>query len=90
MAGCLVLGLFAHTGAQSIKDYTFVTKQSPLRMGVPTVISIRNIDPERHDFGSPMFDGISTKVESGGIISYGRGIEDVFLDPKGDAMIRFT
>ena len=64
MAGCLVVGLFAHSGAQSeqridvtIKDFTFVTKQIPLRLDVPTVISIRNVDPERHDFGSSMFDG---------------------------------
>ena len=98
MAGCLVLGLFAHTDAQSeqrivvtIQDATFVlTKQIPLRLGVPTVISIRNVDRERHDFGSAMFDGVSTKVESSGVISYGRGIGGVFVDPKRDAVIRFV
>ena len=98
MAGCMVVGLFAQTGAQSeqridvtIQDYAFVlTKQIPLRLGVSTVISIRNVDRERHDFGSSMFGGISTKVESGGITSYGRGIEGVFLEPKRDAVIRFT
>jgi plastocyanin len=97
-AACLVVGLFAHSGAQSeqridvaIQDYTFVlTKQIPLRLGVPTVISIRNVDRERHDFGSAMFDGVSTKVESGGVISYGKGIGGVFLDSKRDAVIRFT
>jgi plastocyanin len=98
LAAWLVLGLFLHSEAQSeqkvdvtIKDYAFVlTKQIPLRLGVPTVISIRNIDRERHDFGSAMFDGVSTKVESGGVISYGRGIGGVFLDSKRDAVIRFT
>lgn len=97
MAGCLVVGLFAQSAAQPeqridvmIKDFTFVTKQFPLRLGVPTVISVRNVDPERHDFGSSMFDGTSTKVESAGVISYGRGIGGVFLDPKRDAVIRFT
>ncbi|MEX5217319.1 MAG: cupredoxin domain-containing protein [Nitrospiraceae bacterium] len=98
MAGCLIVGLFAHAGAQSeqridvtIQDYTFVlTKQIPLRLGVATVISIRNVDRERHDFGSSMFNGISTKVESGGITSYGRGIEGVVLEPKRDAVVRFT
>jgi plastocyanin len=98
MAGCLVLGIFAHTEAQSeqridvtIQDYAFVlTKQIPLRLGVPTVIAIRNVDRERHDFGSAMFDGVSTKVESGGVISYGRGIGGVFVDPKRDAVIRFV
>jgi plastocyanin len=98
LSTCLVLGLFAHSGAQpeqkvdvTIKDYAFVlTKQIPLRLGVPTVISIRNVDRERHDFGSAMFDGVSTKVESAGVISYGRGIGGVFLDSKRDAVIRFT
>jgi hypothetical protein len=98
MAGCLVIGLCVQSEAQSeqridvtIKDYTFVlTKQIPLRLGVPTVISIRNVDRERHDFGSAMFDGVSTKVESGGVISYGRGIGGVYLDSKRDAVIRFT
>jgi plastocyanin len=98
MAGYLVVGLFAHSEAQpeqridvTIKDYAFVlTKQIPLRLGVPTVISIRNVDRERHDFGSVMFDGVSTKVESGGVISYGRGIGGVFLDSKRDVVIRFT
>ena len=73
MAGCLVVGLFAQSGAQSeqridvtIKDFTFVTKQIPLRLGVPTVISIRNVDPERHDFGSSMFDGVPTRIDSRG------------------------
>lgn len=37
-----------------------------------------------------MFDGVSTKIESGGVISYGRGIGGVFLDPTREAVIRFT
>lgn len=95
MAGCLVVGLFAHGAAQSeqrievtIKDYIFVTKQIPLRTGVPTVILIRNADPERHDFGSSMFDGIPTEVESEGVVSYGKGIGGVLLDAKREAVIR--
>ena len=98
MAGCFVIGFSTQSTAQpeqridvAIQDYAFVlTKQIPLRLGVPTVIAIRNIDRERHDFGAAMFDGVSTKVESGGVISYGRGIGGVFLDSKRDAVIRFT
>ena len=97
VAVCLVVGLFPQSGAQSeqrievtIKDFTFVTKQMPLRLGVPTVISIRNADPERHDFGSSMFDGVPTKVDATGVISYGKGIGGVFLDAKREAVIRFT
>ena len=72
-----------------IKDYKFVTKQSPLRIGLPTVIKVRNEDADRHDFGSTMFEGLSVKIEKDGVIVYGRGVSGVFLDPKRDAIIRF-
>lgn len=74
----------------TIKDFAFVTKQVPLHLGVSTVISIRNTDPERHDFGSTMFDGIPTKVETDGIVTYGRGIGGIFLEAKKGATIRFN
>ncbi len=73
----------------TIKDYKFVTKQSPLRLGLPTVIKVRNEDAERHDFGSTMFEGLSVKVEKDGVIVYGRGVAGVLLDPKREAAIRF-
>ncbi len=97
LAACFVLALCSQSGAQAeqrievtIKDFTFVTKQVPLRLGVATVLAITNEDVERHDFGSTMFDGIPTRVESGGIVSYGRGIGGLFLDGKKSAVIRFT
>lgn len=74
----------------TIKDFKFATTQVPLRLGVPIVITIRNDDGERHDFGSSMFEGVPTQVESAGIISYGRGIAGVFIDPKRTTEIRFT
>ena len=74
----------------TIKDSKFATTQVPLRLGVPIVITIRNDDGERHDFGSSMFEGVPTQVESAGIISYGRGIAGVFIDPKRTTEIRFT
>src|SRR5689334_11748083 len=46
-----------------IKDSTFVTKQKALRLGLPTTITIRNEDAQRHDFGSTMFEGIPTKID---------------------------
>jgi len=92
-----VLALCSQGGAQAeqrievtIKDFAFVTKQVPLRLGVPTVIAISNRDEERHDFGSAMFDGVQTRVESGGVLSYGRGIGGVFLNGRKEATIRFT
>lgn len=74
----------------TIKDYKFATTQVPLRLGVPIVITIRNDDGERHDFGSSVFEGVPTQVESAGIIFYGRGIAGVFIDPKRTTEIRFT
>lgn len=73
----------------TIKDYKFVTKQGTLRLGVPTLITVRNEDEVRHDFGSTMFEGIPTKIEHDGVIVYGRGLGGVFLDPKRDAVLRF-
>lgn len=88
---------FPQAGAQmeqrvdvTIKDFKFATTQVPLRLGVPTGITIRNDDGERHDFGSSMFEGVPTQVESVGIISYGRGIAGVLIDPKRTTEIRFT
>ena len=97
LAACFTLVLCSQGGAQTeqrievtIKDSAFITKQVPLRLGVATVIAVTNEDPERHDFGSTMFDGIQTRIESGGIVSYGKGISGLFLDAKKSAVIRFT
>ncbi len=74
----------------TIKDFKFVTKQSTLRLGVATVIRIKNEDAERHDFGSTMFEGIPTQVEKDGVVVYGRGIGGLLLDAKRDAALRFN
>jgi plastocyanin len=74
----------------TIKDFTFLTKQGVLHLGMPTVIKVKNEDAERHDFGSMMFEGIPTAVEKDGTIVYGRGIGGVYLDPKRDATVRFS
>ena len=72
-----------------IKNFTYVTKQKALRLGVPTAIKVVNEDVERHDFGSTMFEGIPTKVEQDGISVYGRGLGGVMLDPRRNVVIRF-
>lgn len=74
----------------TIKDFKFVTKQGALRLGFPSVIKVKNEDAERHDFGSTMFEGLSTQIEKDGVIVYGRGLSGVLLDPKRDAVIRFN
>lgn len=74
----------------TIKNFTFLTKQGVLHLGMPTVIKVRNEDAERHDFGSTMFEGIPAAIEKDGTIVYGRGIGGVYLDAKRDATIRFN
>ena len=74
----------------TIKDYKFITEQIPMRPHTPILITIRNDDNVRHDFGSAIFEGTVTQVESGGVISYGRGIGGVFIDPGRGAAISFT
>lgn len=73
-----------------IKDFSFITKQGPLRLGLPTVIKVINRDAERHDFGSTMFEGTPARIEENGVIVYGRGLGGVMLDPQRDAVIRFN
>ncbi len=95
--GSIGIGPIVPAGSQSeqvvevvIKDFSFITKQGPLRLGLPTVIKVVNQDAERHDFGSTMFEGLPTKIEKDGVIVYGRGLGGVMLDPKQDATIRFN
>lgn len=97
LAVCVILALLAQAGAQTeqrvevtIKDFTFITKQVPLQLSAPTLIAIRNEDAVRHDFGSQVFQNSLTRVESGGVISYGRGIGGLFLDPGREAAVRLT
>ncbi|HWF60438.1 MAG TPA: hypothetical protein VN666_09030 [Nitrospira sp.] len=97
LGGCLAIGLAAQTDAQTeqridvrIHDFTFIATQAPLVLNVPAVITIRNEDSERHNFESPLFQGILTEVEAGGVTAYGRGVGGVFVDSKANAVIRFT
>lgn len=89
MYGAALLAQSEQVVDVTIKDFRFVTKQSPLRLGLPTVITVRNEDAERHDFSSTMFEGIPTQIEKDGVIVYGRGLGGMYLDPKQSATIRF-
>lgn len=89
MYGAVILAQSEQVVDVTIKDFRFMTKQNPLRLGFPTVIKVRNDDAERHDFSSTMFEGIPTQIEKDGVIVYGRGVGGVFLDPKRETAIRF-
>ncbi len=93
LAAFLVSGAAAQPAQRvevTIKNYQFITKQIPLQPYSSILITIRNDDNVRHDFGSTIFEGTVTQIESEGITSYGRGIAGVFIDPGRGAAIRFT
>lgn len=93
LAGFLASGAAAQPAQRvqvTIKDYQFITEQVPMQPHTPILITIRNDDDVRHDFGSAIFEGTLTQVESAGVISYGQGMRGVYIDPGRGAAIRFT
>lgn len=72
----------------TIEGYTFQTTQMPLQLDTETIIYITNKDTVRHDFGSDMFLNTLTHVESKGVVTYGKGIEGIYLEPGQEASIR--
>jgi hypothetical protein len=60
-----------------------------LRVGVPTVLVIRNEDIVRHGFTSPMLAAHMVRAEGEGIASYGKGIEGFYIDSGKTLVIRF-
>lgn len=93
--GFFLLGGMSPTSAQplqevkvTIEGYTFQTTQMPLQLDTETIIYITNKDTVRHDFGSDMFWNTLTHVESKGVVTYGKGVEGVYLEPGQEASIR--
>ncbi|MCA9454792.1 MAG: hypothetical protein KC587_11775 [Nitrospira sp.] len=72
----------------TIEGYTFQTTQMPLQLDTETIIYIANKDTVRHDFGSDMFLNTLTHVDSHGVVTYGKGVEGVLLEPGQEASIR--
>ena len=74
-----------------MRDSAFLlTKPAPARLGMSTVIVLRNEDIIRHGFTSPMLFGLLVHAEGEGIASYGKGVEGFYVDPGKTLVIRFT
>jgi len=74
-----------------IRDSAFLLSQpAPMRLGLPTVIILRNQDIIRHGFTSPMLSGLLVHGEGEGVVSYGKGVEGFYVDPGKTLIIRFT
>ena len=65
----------------TIENHTFHTSQMPLQLHDDMIIRVKNLDNVRHGFTSQMFVNTLTHVESHGVVTYGKGIEGVYLDP---------
>lgn len=93
--GFFLLGGISPSSAQplqevivTIEGYTFRTSQMPLQLDTETIIHIQNRDTVRHNFGSDMFLNTLTHIESNGVVTYGKGVEGIYLDPGQEASIR--
>jgi hypothetical protein len=93
--GFFLLGGVSSSSAQPVQEvivtiegYTFQTTQMPLQLDTETIIYITNKDTVRHDFGSDMFLNTLTHVDSNGVVTYGKGVEGVLLEPGQEASIR--
>ncbi len=74
-----------------IRDSAFLLNQpAPMRLGLPTVIILRNQDIIRHGFTSPMLIGLVVHGEGEGVVSYGKGLEGFYVDPGKTLIIRLT
>ena len=74
----------------TIEGYKFQTTQMPLQLHSDTIITVKNLDNVRHDFGSQMFLNTLTHVQSNGVVTYGKGVEGAYLDPGQEASFRLT
>jgi len=74
----------------TIEGYTFHTSHMSLQLHADTIIRVKNLANVRHDFRSHMFLNILTHVQSHGIMTYGKGVEGVFLDPGKEVTFRLV
>lgn len=74
-----------------IRDYEFLqTVPKPIRLGLPTIIILRNQDIVRHGFTSPVLSQMFVSGEGEGIAAYGKGVDGFYVDPGKTLIIRFT
>ena len=74
-----------------IRDNAFeVMRPAPVRLGLATVIILRNQDIVRHGFTSQMLMGMLVHGEGEGVATYGKGVEGFYVDPGKTLVIRFV
>lgn len=98
--GCLILVLVfssvlragQESGAVSIviRDSIFEFRATALRPNEPATITLRNEDKIQHGFTSELFETFDVRIEGHGVITYGRGIQGLYIKPGETIRILFT
>jgi uncharacterized cupredoxin-like copper-binding protein len=74
----------------TIKDYAFKVQAKTLQLHEPVRIVLHNTDEVQHGFTSEALDGMDVRVESNGVVTYGRGIKGLYVDPGAKVELLFT
>jgi len=101
--GALSLGLVVGAAASSlaqedesdtieivIEHSAFHLKATKMQIDKEAILVVRNLDSIEHGFTSPGFRGLDVRVESEGVVTYGKGIEGLYVGPGEEVSIVFT
>ncbi|MEW6681323.1 MAG: cupredoxin domain-containing protein [Nitrospirota bacterium] len=95
--GAVLIGLgvvSAQDGRRSIEvtiqDFAFKVQAGTLQLHEPVRIVLHNVDEVQHGFTSEALDGLEVRVESEGVVTYGRGIKGLYVDPGTEVEVLFT
>jgi len=73
-----------------IEHSAFHMKTTKLRIDEQAVLVVRNLDSIEHGFTSPAFRGLEVRVETEGVVTYGKGIEGLYVGPGEEVSLVFT
>lgn len=74
----------------TIQDFTFKVQVGTLQLHEPVRIVLTNTDSVQHGFTSEALDGMDVRVETEGVVTYGRGIKGLYIDPGNQVELLFT
>lgn len=74
----------------TIQDFAFEVQAGALQVREPARIVLHNADSVQHGFTSEALDGLDVRVESEGVVTYGRGIKGLYIDPGTEVELLFT
>lgn len=73
-----------------IRDSVFHVEPVTLQVDQEVTIVLSNQDAFEHGFTSPAFKGLAVRVEADSVVTYGKGIEGLYLAPGQEVSISFT